>query len=234
MSKEKATQYQYLSATGPVEFNFTNDYMFRAALQQSKEALHGLVCSVLSLNPEDVSKIKLLNPIRIGEALSDKELRMDILVLMNDNTTIDLEMQVKNYNDWPERSLSYLCREFDDLEHGENYSDVGYAYQVGFLDFTLFEDHPEFVGRYQMRNVKDNYTYTDKFNIVVVELNHTDLATVDDINSGIDNWVRLFKAKTWEDVIMIAKADTELESAAESMYVSVQFRLAYTQAVPRA
>ena len=160
MSNEKQSnqQYGYQSATGPVGFNMTNDYMFRVVLQRSKPALHGLVCSVLSLNPEKVKSTQLQNEITIGEEISDKEFRMDIVVLMNDHTRIDLEMQVKNYHDWPERSLSYLCREFDNLEHGDDYSEVGYAYQVGFLDFTLFEDHPEFVGRYQMRNAHDNYS----------------------------------------------------------------------------
>ena len=34
------------------------------------------------------------------------------------------------------------------------------VYHIGFLDFTLFEDHPEFFARYQLRNAVDNYLYT--------------------------------------------------------------------------
>ena len=71
------------------------------------------------------------------------------------------------------RSLSYLCRTFDDIARGEDYDNSHPVYHIGFLDFTLFKDHPEFYAKYQLRNVKDNYLYTDKFNLFVAELNHT-------------------------------------------------------------
>ena len=40
---------------------------------------------------------------------------LDIRVVLNQNTLINLEMQVINEHNWPERSLSYLYREFDQL-----------------------------------------------------------------------------------------------------------------------
>ena len=46
-----------------------------------------------------------------------------------------------------------------------------------------------------MRNEKDGYLYTDRFNLIVVELMHEELTTNEDIACGIDKWVRLFKAK---------------------------------------
>ena len=113
-----------------------------------------------------------------------------------------------------------MCREFDSLDHGDDYDNVQTVYQIGFLDFTLFEDHPEFFAKYQMRNSKDNYLYTDRFNLIVVELNHEELATNEDIAYGIDKWVRLFKAKTWEELKMIAQDNEYLSSAAESAYLS--------------
>ncbi len=133
---------------------------------------------------------------------------------------INLEMQLKNLGNWQYRSLSYMCREFDSLDHGDDYENVQSVYQIGFLDFTLFEDHPEFYSKYQMRNVKDGYLYTDRFNLIVVELNHEELATDEDIAYGIDKWVRLFKAKTWEELKMIAQDNEYLASAAESAYLS--------------
>jgi hypothetical protein len=94
------------------------------------------------------------------------------------------------------------------------------VYHIGFLDFTLFEDHPEFFARYQMRNTKDNYQYTDTFNLYVVELNHTEIATDDDKQYGIDKWAKLFKATTWEEIKMITKDNPSMNSAAEAIYVS--------------
>ncbi len=82
------------------------------------------------------------------------------------------------------------------------------------------EDHPEFFAKYQVRNAKDNHLYTDKFNLFVVQLNSTNIATNEDKLYGIDTWARLFKAKTWEEIKMITKENPSLTSTAEAIYMS--------------
>ena len=39
------TSLAYEQATGPIDFGFTNDYMFRAILQKNAKVLKGLVCA---------------------------------------------------------------------------------------------------------------------------------------------------------------------------------------------
>jgi predicted transposase/invertase (TIGR01784 family) len=217
---QSQANYHFMSAKGKLPYNMTNDYMFRIVLQRDKETLTGLICSILHLSKDQVSDVTIENPITPGEAIDDKEYQLDILVSLNNNTFINLEMQVINYNNWPLRSLSYLCRKFDNLHRGDDYSEVKPVYQIGFLDFTLFEDHPEFFAKYQLKNAKDGFLYTDKFNLYVIELNHTNLATAEDISYGIDTWARLFKATTWEEIKMITKDNPSMNSAAESIYMS--------------
>lgn len=52
----------------------------------------------------------------------------------------------------------------------------------------------------------------------MLDLTHIELATEEDKAYGIDYWARLFKAKTWEDLKMIAKNNTVLTQASESLY----------------
>ena len=214
------TSVNYLTATGPVAVGMTNDYMFRIVFQENKYALKGLIASVLQLDPETIADITISNEIKPGQRITDKEYRMDILVLMNNSQSINLELQLRNQGNWRHRSLAYLCREFDSLDHGDDYDNVKPTYQVGFLGFTLFEDHPEFCAKYQMRNEKDGYLYTDMFNLIVIELMQEQLATKEDIACGIDKWVRLFKSKTWEDLKMVAQDNPYMTSTVESMYLS--------------
>ncbi len=175
---------------------------------------------MLHLSLDDIEKIEINNPVNPGDAIDEKEYQMDVLVLLNNNTHINLEMQVINYENWPERSVAYISRKFNDLSRGKDYSLIEHVYHIGFLDFTLFEDHPEFFARYHLRNDKDSYLYTDKFNLYVIELNHTDLATEDDKRYGIDIWARFFKATTWEEIKMITKENPSMNSTAESVYLS--------------
>ena len=69
----------------------------------------------------------------------------DIKVNLNGHAVINLEMQVVNEGNWPERSLCYLCRAFDNLNRGQSYEDIRPAIQIGLLNFTLFPDSPEFL-----------------------------------------------------------------------------------------
>jgi predicted transposase/invertase (TIGR01784 family) len=130
----------YMEASGEVLYNMTNNYMFRYILQKNKKVLKGLICSLLHLRPEEIMKVEITNPINLSGDITGKEFILDIDVMLNDNTRINLEMQVANEYNWPERSLSYLCRSFDQLYRGQKYEEVLPVIHIGFLDFTL---HPK-------------------------------------------------------------------------------------------
>ena len=52
----------------------------------------------------------------------------------------------------------------------------------------------------------------------MIDLNQTTLATDEDKAYGIDYWAKLFKAKTWEELKMLAKDYEYLDAAANSLY----------------
>jgi predicted transposase/invertase (TIGR01784 family) len=206
-------------ATGKIDYTFTNDYMFRAILQKNERVLKALICAMLHMDEKEVKTITITNPIQLGEAIDNKEFILDINVTLNDDTVINLEMQVENLHNWDDRSLSYLCRSFDALHTGENYTQAKTAIHIGFLDFTPFPDAPEFYATYCLLNVKNHHVYSDKFVLSVVSLRQIELATDEDKAWKIDHWARLFKATTWEEIKMIAKKDPAFQEASETLYV---------------
>ena len=208
----------YLNATGAIPHNMTNDYMFRYILQKNEKVLKGLISSLLNPEPAQIQKIIIQNPINLSEDISAKDFIMDIKVLLNDKSLINLEMQVNNEHSWAERSLSYLCRTFDHLYQGQDYEEALPVHHIGFLDFTLFPDYPEFYATYQLLNIKTHYLYSSKFSLSVIDLNQIDLATVEDKLYGIDHWARLFKSRTWEELKMLVKDNEYLDAAATSLY----------------
>ena len=207
-----------ISATGPIPYGLTNDCMFHFVFQNDIRALKSLVCSVLHLAADDVNEIEVCNPIEIGRAFDSKKFHLDLKVRFNNNTIVNLEMQVMNRGNWPERSLSYLCRSYDNLNKGKDYKDVYGAVHIGFIDFTLFSDEPEFCATYMMSNIKSHRIYSSKFALKVVELNNTNLATDEDRQYGIDCWAKFFKATTWEELKMCAGGNDIMQSAVEIMY----------------
>ena len=212
------TNLSFETATGSIDYPFTNDYMFRAILQKDKQVLKALIAALLHLKKESIHDVAITNPIELGAAISDKDFILDIRVNLNNAQLIDLEMQMSNEYNWPERSISYAARSFDQLNSGEEYKEVLPVHSIGFLNFTLFEDQPEFFATYELRNKKTGHLYSSKFSIHVLDLTRTDLATAEDQNYEIDRWAKLFKAKTWEELRMIAKNNPDLLQASNDLY----------------
>lgn len=195
----------------------TNDFVFRAILQRNKSVLISLICALLHLSEEGVDA-EITNPIELGAAFSNKDFILDIRVWMSNGRLIDLEMQIANEHNWPERSISYAARSFDNLNSGEEYINVMPVHSIGFLDFTLFPETPEFYATYQLQNVKTGQLYSSKFSIHVVDLRRIELATEEDKAYGIDRWAMLFKATTWEELRMISKDNPVLQQTSSELY----------------
>ena len=226
--------HSFETATGSIDYPFTNDYMFRAILQKDKQVLKALVSALLHLEKDSVKEVTITNPIELGAAISDKDFILDIRINLDGEKLIDLEMQVTNQYNWPERSISYAARSFDHLNSGQDYSEVLTVHSIGFLNYTLFPEAPEFFATYELRNRKSGKLYSSKFSIHVLDLTKIDLASEEDKKYGIDRWARLFMAKTWEELRMVAKNNPDLLQASNELYTINKDDLIRQQARARA
>ena len=222
MSKANATMKKwkeaYQQVSGPVKIPMTNDYLFKAFLQENKKALMGLISALLHLPRGKVRRVKVENPIVLGEQADEKTVILDLNVTFNDDSRINLELQVVNEDNWAERSVYYGCRNFTDLNKGDVYENIKPLYQIGIVDFTLFSNQPVFYATYELCNRENGQLYTDKFSIGVLDLTQIRLATEEDKKYNINKWAALFKARTWEEIKMIAKQDKAISEAAYTIY----------------
>ena len=141
--KKKTTKQSLEKVDGRLVYNMTNDYMFRAVLQTNRKVLTGIIGALLHVDPESLD-VEIQNPIILGQSFENKDVILDINVSVNNKSRLNLEMQVVNYGNWKERSLSYLCRSFDNVYKGKDYITAKPVIQISFIDFTLFPDSPEF------------------------------------------------------------------------------------------
>ena len=216
ISDSKAMDFH--SATGKLDYTLTNDYLFKSLLQKNRKILKALVASLMHLKINEITSIEITNPIELGSSVTDKTFNLDIRLILNENTIINLEMQVLNKGFWPERSIGYLARSFDNLKRGDDYGNTKSVIHIGFLDFDLPDIPPEFYGTYKLLNVKNHSKYSDKFTLSVINLKHIDMATAEDKKYHIDKWAALFKADTWEEIKMIAGTDEYLNEASSELF----------------
>ena len=200
----------YSKLTGPLPHKLTNDYMFKAFLQKNEKALRGLLCALLRLQNSDIKTVTITNPIILGERITDKYVVLDINLLLNDNTIINIEMQVENLKNWTERSLTYLCKNYDQLKTGEDYKESKKAIQIGILDFTIDGFPQELFLDYYLINRKTNHIYSDKVSILVLQLNQLGKEEDEASMPDLYHWAQLFCADTWEEIIMLADKNKEI------------------------
>lgn len=216
--KSKKTTKQTLEKiSGKLAYNMTNDYMFRAVLQTNKKVLAGIIGALLHVDPESLD-VEIQNPIILGQSFENKDIILDIRVLINNKSKLNLKMQVVNYGNWKERSLSYLCRSFDNFDKGKDYIFAKPVIQVSFIDFTLFPESPEFYATYMLKNIRNNKIYTDKLRLSIMELNNINLATEEDRLYNLDKWAAFFKAKTWKELKAMAATNQYMEAAVNTIY----------------
>lgn len=150
-------------ATGKLDYRLTNDCMFHVVFQKNPKALRGLCASLLHMRPEEIRSVEVLNPLEFKTLPTDKAFVLDLKVMLNDDRILNFEVQVVDEKDWPERSLTYACRTFDQLQKGQTYLDAKPVYHIGFLDYDIKDFSPEFYATYKLLNINNHEIYSDKF-----------------------------------------------------------------------
>ena len=204
--------------SGKLRYTLTNDYMFRAVFQKNENALKGLLCALLELSKKDIKEIIILNPIILGETIDEKTCILDLHIRLNNDKFINIEMQVSDLGDWPERSITYLCRSFDQLQKGSDYVDIHTTIHIGIVDFNFSHLTPEFYSEFKLMNTKNHEIYSDKFILRVLNLKSLKDDSITKEPSELYYWSKLFKATTWEELKMLAKNNSDIEDAVVTLH----------------
>ncbi len=93
---------------------------------------------------------------------------------MNNNELINIEMQVSDFDNWPERSITYLGRSFDQTKSGGDDSDITTTIHIGILDFNLKHLTAEFYSEFKLMNVNNHEIYSDKFVLRVLNCDYSE------------------------------------------------------------
>ncbi len=195
---------------GELKYRMTNDFLFKAVFQRNTEALKGLLSALLGFKREEIKNLRVLNPIKEGMVIDDKAMILDLKLELNDDTIINIEMQVENEGNWEERSLTYLCRDFDQLKKGEGYKSVKKTIHIGILNFTPPGFPARFYTDYFFYHPNTGHKYSDKLAIYVLQLNQLDSEEEENCAPELYQWAQMFRAATWEELQMLAEKNEDM------------------------
>ena len=200
-----------------IRYGLKNDYMFRAAMQSNEKVLRGLVCALLDLRMDEIKECVIENPIILGEDIDDKTCILDVKILLNNEKRLNIELQTMDYGNWQDRSLFYLCRAFNELGKGKDYTDLKTTIHIGILDFTLFPDAPEFYSEYLLMNTKTHKIFNRKFALRVLDLTQLEKVSEKEKETDLYYWAKLFQSRSWEEITMLAEKNEAIREAAATI-----------------
>jgi predicted transposase/invertase (TIGR01784 family) len=130
-----------------LKYTFTNDALFKMLFVRHPDLLKRLVAGLLGIRYECIERFEITNPEMPPENLGDKFCRLDINMII-DGQRVDLEIQVRDEGDYPERVLFHWARQYStSLAEGEKYHKLPRTIIISIIDFKLFdctEFHSEF------------------------------------------------------------------------------------------
>lgn len=177
-----------------------------------------LVAELLGIPLESIETFTIKNPEMPPENLGDKFCRLDINMTVN-GRQVDLEVQVSNEGDYPERVMYYWAREFSSaLLTGQGYSELPRTIIISIIDFTLFECE-EYHSFFQPLEARRHTLLSDKMGFHFFELPKLpDDANQEDM---LLLWLSLFKADTEEELERIKGMEVPVMSQAINAYYTI-------------
>lgn len=201
-----------------LQYTFKTDTLFKMLFVQYPELLKKLVAELLGIPSESIEKFVIRNPEMPPENLGDKFCRLDINMTVN-GQRVDLEVQVSNEGDYPERVMYYWAREFSSaLPASQGYSMLPRTIIISIINFKLF-DCKEYHSLFQALEVTRHTLLSDKMGFHFFEL--PKLPADVSQNNMLLLWLSLFKAETEEELEKIKAMEVPVMNQAINAYYTI-------------
>ena len=199
------------------------DFAFKE-IMTDEIARAGFLSAVLSLNPADIRETTILNTDLRKTHQDDKLGILDVRVRLNDDTEIDIEVQLSELTIWADRALFYLAKMYtEQISAGENYDVLKKCVSISILDFKLFADSEEFYSCFHIREDMRHTLYTDKMEFHVLELPKLPKELKENSNDLL-LWAKFINAEKKEEFEMLSRENASISRAYEKLQVISQDR----------
>jgi predicted transposase/invertase (TIGR01784 family) len=201
-----------------LKYAFKNDILFKMLFVRHPDLLKRLGVVLLGIGYESIGQFEITNPEILPESPGEKLCRLDINMTV-DGRRLDLEIQVKDGHDFPERSLFYWAREYSSaLGKGREYIELPQAVIISITAFKLF-DCTEFHSEYQALEVTRHTRLTDRMSLHYFEL--PKLPETVRVEDELQLWLKLFDAETEEELQRIEATEVTVMTQAIEAYRSI-------------
>jgi len=201
-----------------LEYTLKNDTLFKMLFVRYPGLLKRLVAELLGIKFESIGQFEIRNPEMPPQSLGDKFCRLDINMTVN-GQRVDLEIQVRDEGDFPERTLFHWAREYSTaLGEGGQYHELPRVVIISIMAFKMF-DCADFHSEFQALEVTRLTPLTDRLSLHYFELPKLPAPVGKDDELRL--WLALFKAETEEELRQIEALEVPIMEQAIGAYRSI-------------
>lgn len=192
----------------------TNDYIFKRVFSKkgNEDILKDLLESILEIK---IDKIETMEEVELpNENIENRIGVLDLKATVNENTTIDIEIQVKDYHNMIERSTFYVAGLYHTgLKRGEEFETNNKVIGINILKFNIFE-WKKYHSKGILKEEKLNEVITEALELHFIEIPKF-LKSKNEGSKKLRQWLEFISNERKGEIEMAVKENEKIAKAKE-------------------
>ncbi len=198
------------------------DFAFKE-LMNDEFVRKGFLSAVLNIKDTDIRSTEMLNTNLRKEYEDEKQGVLDVRLIMNNDTELDIEMQVTSYPSWSNKSTFYLCKMVSEqTDINRLYTNMKKCIAINILNFEHIDNTKKFHTVYHVREDEENIVFTDKMEWHIIELPKLPVNTD---GTTLYDRVRFIKSEDRKEFEVLAMKNDYLNAAYKKLDIISQDKL---------
>lgn len=196
------------------ELKVTNDFIFKKIFgkQGNEEILKDLLIAILEI---PIKEIEIIHDAHLEKRIEENKLGvLDVKATLNNNITVNIEMQVKDQANMIDRSLYYWSNLYcNGLYKKQDYIENNRTIVINILAFNIFKDGP-YHEKCMIRRDYNGEILTQDLEMHFIQISK---CTKENIKTKLDKWIQFIGNISKEGVNIAMKENKEIKKAQEEL-----------------
>lgn len=192
----------------------TNDYIFKKIFSKkgNESILKDFLIAILEI---PIEKVGVQTEVSLEKQLEENKLgRLDILAILDDDTIVNIEVQVLNPHNFIERILYYWSGNYyNDLKAGKDYKNVKKTVAINILNYEIFEEGP-FHEIAKIKRDYENRILTEKMEMHFIQIPKF-IKEKRGTKTKLEQWMQFISQNSQREVALAMKENEEIKKAKE-------------------
>jgi predicted transposase/invertase (TIGR01784 family) len=148
---------------------------------------------IYNANPV-IQDLEIIDPYNTKDVVDLKDSYLDVKALLDNGSTVLIEMQVLNVASFAKRVIYNLTKTYaNQLKYGQGYSHLKPAIALTITDFQMFDQTQRFLTHFGLKEKQELFDYTDpEIELIFVELPKF-TKNLDELENLTDKWIYFIK-----------------------------------------